>query len=189
MSRYSILTTSDAFICNSQRNFNKMPSRKRKSSKLKKVAIEWLKWISAIVPVVAFVYILYYYKQLDFLNKDEKVKSVTTVLDTQDSIRIARETEKSKIESEIKIIKNEWHPVGGIAIPNMVIENKSGRAAKSIEVEFKYLSDTQEALTTKVITIKKDLPAGKSTDISDVNVGFVSNGAVGCDTRVVSGKF
>lgn len=166
-----------------------MPSRKRKSAKFKKVAIEWLKWISAIVPICAFFYILYYYKQLDFLQKDKAVESVTTVLDQKDSLSLADATLKSKVQDELKIIENEWHSVGGIAIHNLLIENKANKPAKSIEVEFKYLSDTQEALTTKVITIKKDLPAGKSTRITDVSVGFVNNGAVGCDTKVLSAKF
>jgi len=167
---------------------NKMPSRKRKSAKLKKVAIEWLKWISAIVPVFAFIYILYYYKQLDFLKKDKEVHSVTTVLNQKDSTKLAEANQRNQINDQIKIIENEWHLVGGIAIHNMLIENKSGRAIKNIEVEFKYMSDTQEALTTKVITIKKDLPSGKSTKVTDVSVGFVNNAAVGCDTKVLSVK-
>ncbi|WP_254561347.1 hypothetical protein [Dyadobacter diqingensis] len=166
-----------------------MPSRKRKSSKFKKVAIEWLKWTSAIVPILAFIYILYYYKQLDFLKKNEEVKSVTTVLDAKDSAKLAEVIQKNKINDNIKIVENEWHLVGGIAIHNMLVENKSTQSAKSFEAEFKYLSDTQEALTTKVITIKRDLPAGKSTKITDLSVGFVNNGAVGCDTKVITAKF
>jgi hypothetical protein len=166
-----------------------MPSRKRKSAKFKKVAIEWLKWISAIVPICAFIYILYYYNQLDFLKKDKEPKSVTTVMDQKDSINVAEALLKSKVDQEFKIIENEWHSVGGIAIHNMLIENKANRSAKSVEVEFKYLSETQEALTTKVITIKRELPAGKSTRITDVSVGFVNNGAVGCDTKVIGAKF
>jgi hypothetical protein len=189
LSQHSILTMSDAFICSSQRNSKKMSSRKRKSSKFKKIAIECLKWISAIVPVLAFVYILYYYKQLDFFKKDQEVKSVTTVMDSKDSSRLEEATLKNKVNDDIKIVENEWHLVGGIAIHNMVVENKSGKSAKSFEAEFKYLSDTQDALTTKVITIKQSLPAGKSTKISDLSVGFVNNGAVGCDIKVRTAKF
>jgi hypothetical protein len=166
-----------------------MPSRKRKSAKFKKVAVEWLKWISAIVPICVFFYILYYYKQLDFLKKDKKVESVTTVLEQKDSINLAKAILKNKIEDEIKITQNEWHSVGGIAIHNILIENKTNQHVKTLEVEFKYLSDTQEALTTKVITVKKDLPPGKSTRVTDVSVGFVNKGAVGCDTKVLGATF
>ena len=179
----------DAFICSSQRNFTQMPSRKRKNSKLKKVAIEWLKWISAIVPVLAFIFILYHYNQLDFLKKDKQVGSVTTVLDEKDSAKLAQVIEKPKFQEDFKIVENEWHLVGGIAIHNLEIENKTKRAAKSVDIEFRYLSDTQEALTTKTITIKKDLPPGKSTKITNVSVGFVNNAAVGCDPKVLVAKF
>jgi hypothetical protein len=51
-----------------------MPSRRGKKSKFKKVLIPVLKWISAIIPVCAFIYILYYYKQFDFLKKRDVVK-------------------------------------------------------------------------------------------------------------------
>jgi hypothetical protein len=166
-----------------------MPSRKRKNTKLKKAAIEWLKWISAIVPICGFFYILYYYKQLDFFKKDRDIKSVTTVIDQKDSVNLAKANLKSKVQEEIKISQNEWHSVGGVAIHNLLIENKADQHAKNIEVEFKYLSDMQEALTTKVITITKDLPPGKSTRITDVSVGFVNKGAVGCDTKVIGATF
>lgn len=117
------------------------------------------------------------------------MQSVTTVLDSKDSLNATQARLKEKVNEEFKITDNEWHSVGGIAIHNFSVENKTGLPAKSIEVEFKYLSDTQEAVTTKVITIKKDLPAGKTTKITDQSVGFVNNGAVGCDLRVISAKF
>lgn len=147
-----------------------------------------MKWVSAIVPVCAFIYILYYYKQFDFLKSPENVKSETKVLSDSGSVEAATGQTVSEIVSKIKITKNEWHSVGGIAIHNMVIENGSPATVKSSEVEFKYLNEVQAVVTSKIITIKTPLPAGKSTKISGLSVGYVNNSVVGCDVKVLSAR-
>ncbi|SDE51778.1 hypothetical protein SAMN04487996_105261 [Dyadobacter soli] len=164
-----------------------MPSRRGKKNKFKKVLIPVVKWASAIIPVCAFIYILYYYKQFDFLKKRDEVKSQTEVLSSGDSLQegIGR---SEALAAKIHITNNEWHQVGGLAIHNMVIENASATTVKNVEVEFKYLNDVQAVVTSKVITIKTPLPAKKSTKISGLSVGYVNNSVVGCDVKVLSVK-
>jgi hypothetical protein len=162
--------------------------RGKKKAKFKKIFILLLKWISAIVPICAFIYILYYYKQFDFLKEKPVIKSNTEVIGSADSTGTARSATDEKLISQIKILENEWHAVGGIAIHSLLIENNSKKTINSVEVEFKYLSDTQAVLTSKIITIKNALPPGKSTKISGVSVGYVNNSVVGCDTRVVDAR-
>ncbi|WP_353720941.1 hypothetical protein [Dyadobacter sp. 676] len=159
-----------------------MPRRSKKS-RFKKVLIPVLKWAAAIVPVCVFIYILYYYKQLDFLHARKDLRSQTEVLTTADSLpgRPADE-----LAAKIHVVKNEWHPVGGIAVHNMVIENTSANPVKTTEVEFKYLNDVQAVVASKIVTIKTSLPAGKSTKISGLSVGYVNNSVVGCDVKVLS---
>jgi hypothetical protein len=162
-----------------------MPSKRGKKSKFKKVLIPVLKWASAIIPVCAFIYILYYYKQLDFLKRKEQVKTETKVLSSGDSLQagIGRSEE---LAAEVHVTNNEWHQVGGLAIHNVLIENTSASPIKSVEVEFKYLNDVQAVVTSKVITIKTPIPAKKSTKISGLSVGYVNNSVVGCDVKVLS---
>jgi len=162
-----------------------MPSKRGKKSKFKKVLIPVLKWASAIIPVCAFIYILYYYKQLDFLKTKEPVKTETKVLSSADSLHLV-EGRSEELATQIHVTSNEWHQVGGLAIHNMVIENASATSLKSVEVEFKYLNDVQAVVTSKIITIKKTIPAKKSTKISDLSVGYVNNAVVGCDVKVLS---
>lgn len=163
-----------------------MPSRRGKKSKFKKVLIPVLKWASAIIPVCAFIYILYYYKQLDFLKPKEPVKTETKVLNS-DSLQ-AGMGRSEELAAKIHVTSNEWHQVGGLAIHNMVIENASDSPVKGVEVEFKYLNDVQAVVTSKIITIKKPIPANKSTKISDLSVGYVNNAVVGCDVKVLSAR-
>lgn len=165
-----------------------MPSRRGKKSKFKKVLIPVLKWVSAIIPVCAFIYILYYYKQFDFLKKREVVKTETKVLSSADSLQGGIGRSDDRLAAKIHIITNEWHPVGGLAIHNMVIENTSASTVKSVEVEFKYLNDVQAVLTSKVVTIKTPLPARKATKVSGLSVGYVNNAVVGCDVKVLSAR-
>lgn len=164
-----------------------MPSRRGKKSKFKKVLIPVLKWTSAIVPVCAFVYVLYYYKQFDFLKRPEQVKTETKVLSPSDSSQ-AGMAQSEALAAKIHITENEWHPVGGLAIHNMMVENTSESPVKSLEVEFKYLNDVQAVVTSKIITIKTPLPAKKSTKVSELSVGYVNNSVVGCDVKVLSAK-
>jgi hypothetical protein len=163
-----------------------MPGRRGKKAKFKKFFIPLLKWISAIVPVFAFIYILYYYKQFDFLKPKPVVKSKTEVISQADSLSAVSRENKEKLLGKIKILENEWHSVGGIAIHSLVIENTSPTTVKNIEVEFKYLSETQAVITSKIVTIKTPLPARKATKVSGVSVGYVNNSVVGCDTKVVN---
>ncbi|WP_026631659.1 hypothetical protein [Dyadobacter alkalitolerans] len=163
-----------------------MAGRRGKKAKFKKFFIPLLKWVSAIVPVCAFIYILYYYKQFDFLKEKPVVKSKTEVISQADSLNAAGSQNKEKLIGKIKILENEWHSVGGIAIHSMVIENNSPTAIKNIEVEFKYLSDTQAVITSKIVTIKTPLPSKKATKVSGISVGYVNNSVVGCDTKVVN---
>ena len=165
-----------------------MAGRRGKKAKFKKIFILLLKWISAVVPICAFIYILYYYKQFDFLKEKPAIQSKTEVLSSVDSTG-ANAGVDEKLGSQVKILENEWHAVGGIAIHSLLIENNAKKAINSVEVEFKYLSDTQAILTSKIITIKNALPPGKSTKVSGVSVGYVNNSVVGCDTRVVSAKY
>ena len=164
-----------------------MPSKRGKKSKFKKVLIPVLKWASAIIPVCAFIYILYYYKQLDFLKPKEQVKTETKVLTSGDSLHTGIGGEE-ELAAQIHITNNEWHQVGGLAIHNMVIENTSASSVKSVEVEFKYLNDVQAVVTSKVITIKTPVPAKKSAKVSGRSVGYVNNSVVGCDVKVVSAR-
>lgn len=163
-----------------------MPSRRGKKSKFRKVLIPVLKWASAIIPVCAFVYILYYYKQFDFLKSKEVVKTETKVLSSPDSLQAGVGRPGEKLVSKIRIVTNEWHAVSGLAIHNMVIENTTGKPVKSVEVEFKYLNDVQAVVTSKIVTIRTPLPNGKSTQISGLSVGYVNNAVVGCDVKVLS---
>ena len=165
-----------------------MAGRRGKKAKFKKIFILLLKWVSAIVPICAFIYILYYYKQFDFLKEKPVIKSKTEVLGSVDSTGISNTAAEEKLRSQVKILENEWHAVGGIAIHSLLIENSSKKAINSVEIEFKYLSDTQSILTSKIITIKNPLPPGKSTKVSGVSVGYVNNSVVGCDTRVVNAR-
>ncbi|MCF0070909.1 hypothetical protein LZD49_10535 [Dyadobacter sp. CY261] len=165
-----------------------MPSRKGKRSKFKKVLIPVLKWASAIIPVCAFIYILYYYKQFDFVKAREEVKSDTKVLSEADSAGYVAGQSPDDIVRKIHVSKNEWHSVGGIAIHNLVIENTSAVTTKTAEIEFKYLNDMQAVVTSKIITIKTPLPAGKSTQISGLSAGYVNNSVVGCDVKVLSAR-
>lgn len=158
-------------------------SRRSKKSKFKKVLIPVLKWAAAIVPVCLFIYILYYYKQLDFLKAREELKSETKVLSSEDSLRAGQAGQE--MAAKLVVTKNEWHTVGGIAVHNMVIDNKAEQLVKSVEVEFKYLNDVQAVIASKIITIKTPLPAGKSTNISGLSVGYVNNSVVGCDAKVL----
>ncbi|MGG7663360.1 hypothetical protein [Dyadobacter sp. BHUBP1] len=164
-----------------------MPSKRGKKSKFKKVLIPVLKWASAIIPVCAFIYILYYYKQFDFLKPKERVKTETKVLASGDSLQ-AGIGGSEKLAAQIHVINNEWHQVGGLAIHNMVIENTSASPVKSVEVEFKYLNDVQAVVTSKVITIKTPVPAKKSAKVSGLSVGYVNNSVVGCDVKVLSAR-
>ena len=164
-----------------------MPRKRGKKSKFKKILIPVLKWISAIVPVCAFIYVLYYYKQFDFLKKKEQVKTETKVLSSGDSLQ-ASTGQSEALAAQIHITDNEWHPVGGLAIHSMMIENASASPVKSLEVEFKYLNDVQTVVTSKIITIKTPLPAKKSTKVSDLSVGYVNNSVVGCDVKVLRVK-
>lgn len=161
-----------------------MPSKRGKKSKFKKVLIPVLKWTSAIIPVLGFIYILYYYKQFDFLKERPAVHSETKV----DSLPAQPGQSRDALVSKIRVAKNEWHSVGGIAIHNMVIENTSASAVKSIEVEFKYLNEVQDVVVSKVITIKTPLPANKSTNVSGLSVGYVNNSVVGCDVKVLNAR-
>ncbi|TLV03639.1 hypothetical protein [Dyadobacter luticola] len=166
-----------------------MAGRRGKKAKFKKVFISILKWVSAIVPVGAFIYILYYYKQLDFLKPEPVVISKTEVVAQKDSLNDVSSEERARLIQKIRILENEWHPVGGIAIHSMTIENNAAKPLTSIEVEFKYLSDTQAVLTSKIITIKTSVAPGKSSKVSGVSVGYVSGSAVGCDTKIINAKF
>jgi hypothetical protein len=161
-----------------------MSGKRGKKTKIKKFLIPLLKWISAIVPVCAFIYILYYYKQFDFLKAKEVVKSQTTVLTQADSAAVT--SSKDQVAKKIKILENEWHSVGGIAIHSMVIENASDTPIKSAEVEFKYLNDLQAVVTSKIITIRTPVAAHKSAKVSGLSVGYVNNSVVGCDTHVMN---
>ncbi len=165
-----------------------MPSKRGKKSKFKKVLIPILKWTSAIIPVCAFIYILYYYKQFDFLKAREEVKTETKVLSSEDSLNTGVGRAGQDLAAKIHVITNEWHPVGGLAIHNMVLENTSAFPVKSVEVEFKYLNDLQAVVTSKIVTIKTPLPARKSTKITDLSVGYVNNAVVGCDAKVLSAR-
>ncbi|NIJ54846.1 hypothetical protein [Dyadobacter arcticus] len=166
-----------------------MAGRRGKKAKVKKVFILLLKWISAIVPVCAFIYILYYYKQFDFLKAKPVITSKTEVISQPDSSSLISIEAKDRVLKKIKILENEWHAVGGIAIHSMNIENTAAKRLTSVEVEFKYLSDTQAVLTSKIVTIKTSIAPGKSEKVSGVSVGYVSGSAVGCDTRVVNARF
>ncbi|CAG5072206.1 hypothetical protein DYBT9623_04076 [Dyadobacter sp. CECT 9623] len=166
-----------------------MPGRKSKRGKWKKFLIPLLKWISALVPVCAFIYLLYYYKQFDFLKEKPVVVSKTEVLSGTDSLDTISSRSKEELLGKIKIQDNEWRSVGGIAIHNMTIVNGTNKALTNVEVEFKYLSETQAVVTSKIITIKASVPANKSSKVSGVSVGYVSQSVVGCDTRVVNAKF
>ena len=161
-----------------------MPSKRGKKSKFKKVLIPVLKWASANIPVFGFFYILYYYKQFDFLKEKQVVTSETKV----DSLPTQASQSNNAVVSKIRIVKNEWHSVGGIAIHNMVIENTSASLVKSVEVEFKYLNEMQGVAGSKIITIKTPLPPNKSTDIPGLSVGYVNNSVVGCDVKVLNAR-
>jgi hypothetical protein len=163
-----------------------MAGRRGKKAKFKKILIPLLKWISAIVPVCAFIYILYYYKQFDFLKPETVVRSKTEIIGGADSSSTAPGNDKAAILSKVKILENEWHSVGGIAIHSLVIENSSDKTIKNLEIEFKYLSETQSVLTSKIITLKTPLPPKKSTKVPGVSVGYVNNAVVGCDIKVVN---
>lgn len=164
-----------------------MPSKRGKKSKFKKVLIPVLKWASAIIPVCAFIYILYYYKQLDFLKPKEQVKTETKVLASGDSL-LAGMGRSDELAAQIHVTNNEWHQVGGLAIHNVLIENTSSTPVKSVEVEFKYLNDVQAVVTSKIITIKTLVPAKKSAKVAGLSVGYVNNSVVGCDVKVLSAR-
>ncbi|OJV15523.1 MAG: hypothetical protein BGO21_31550 [Dyadobacter sp. 50-39] len=164
-----------------------MPSRRGKKSKFKKVLIPVLKWTSAIVPVCAFIYVLYYYKQFDFLKPKAQVKTETKVLDQSDST-LAALGKSEALAAKIHITENEWHLVGGLAIHTMTVENTSESPVKNLEVEFKYLNDVQAVVTSKIVTIKTPLPAKKSTKVSELSVGYVNNSVVGCDVKVLRAR-
>jgi hypothetical protein len=166
-----------------------MAGRRSKKAKVRKFLIQSIKWISAIIPVCAFIYILYYYKQFDFLKSKPEVVSKTEIVSQGDSLGIDSVSIEGSVRSKIKILKNEWHSVGGIAIHTLMIENASDKLVKGTEIEFKYLSDTQAILTSKIVTIKTPLPAGKSTQVPGVSVGYVNNSVVGCDTRIVRVRY
>ncbi|GGM85450.1 hypothetical protein GCM10010967_16870 [Dyadobacter beijingensis] len=164
-----------------------MPGRKSKKSKFKKTFIPVLKWASAIIPVGIFIYILYYYNQFDFLKaRIEQARS--PIVTTVDSLPAGTQQMQEATLGKIRVAKNEWHPVGGIAVHNMLIENASATPVKSAEVEFKYLNDVQAVVTSKIVTVKTPLPAGKSTKISGLSVGYVNGSVVGCDVKVLSVK-
>lgn len=163
-----------------------MAGRRAKKAKYKKFFITTLKWVSAIVPVCAFIYILYYYKQFDFLKEKPVVQSKTEVVSQADSLSNVSAQNKEKLISKIKILKNEWHSVGGVAIHSMMIENSSSSTVKNVEIEFKYFSDTQAIITSKTVIIKTPLPPKKTTKVTGVSVGYVNNSVVGCDTKVVN---
>jgi len=163
-----------------------MPSRRGKKSKFRKVLIPILKWTSAIIPVCVFIYILYYYKQFDFLKKQEVVKTETKVLSSGDSLQAGVGHAAEELASKVHITNNEWHQVGGLAIHNLVIENTSASPVKSVEVEFKYLNDVQAVVTSKIIAVKTPVAARKSAKVSGLSVGYVNNSVVGCDVKVLS---
>jgi hypothetical protein len=164
-----------------------MPSKRGKKNKFKKILIPVLKWASAIIPVCAFIYILYYYKQLDFLKPKEPVKTETKVLSSGDSLQ-ASLGRSEELAAKIHVTNNEWHQVGGLAIHNLVIENTSASRVKSLEVQFNYLNDVQAVVTSKIITIKTPIPAKKSTKVSGLSVGYVNNAVVGCNVKVLSAR-
>lgn len=164
-----------------------MPSKRGKKNKFKKILIPVLKWASAIIPVCAFIYILYYYKQLDFLKPKEPVKTETKVLSSGDSLQ-ASVGRSEELAAKIHVTNNEWHQVGGLAIHNLVIENTSASRVKSLEVQFNYLNDVQAVVTSKIITIKTPIPAKKSTKVSGLSVGYVNNAVVGCNVKVLSAR-
>ncbi|MGV3600117.1 MAG: hypothetical protein ACO1N1_02880 [Dyadobacter fermentans] len=165
-----------------------MPSKRNKKSKFKKVLIPVLKWASAIIPVGIFIYILYYYKQFDFLEKENAVKSETKVLTAGDSLNAGAGSSGESLAAKIRVAKNEWHTVGGIAIHTMLLENNSPVTVKSAEVEFNYLNEVQSVVVSKIITIKTPLPARKTTKISGLSVGYVNNSVVGCDVKVLTAR-
>ena len=166
-----------------------MAARRSRRARFRKKFITVLKWVSAIAPVIAFIYILYYYKQFDFLTDEPQVVTKTEVVDPSDSLVTLFSFPKGTVTGKIKVLQNEWHSVGGVAIHNLTIENGSDKTTKSVEVEFKYLSDTQAVVTSKIITIKAAIPAGKSNKVSGVSVGYVNNSIVGCETEVLNVKY
>jgi hypothetical protein len=168
-------------------NVSLFMSRKRGSkARFRKTMITTVKWLSAIVPVCAFIYILYYYKQFEFLKKKPVVKSRTEVVTQSDSTSTLVGSNKEKMLNSIKIMENEWHTVGGIAIHSLTINNATTATVKNLEIEFKYLSGTQSVLTSKIVTIKTPLLPKKSTKISGISVGYVNNSVVGCDLKIIN---
>jgi hypothetical protein len=166
-----------------------MPGRKSKKRKWKKTAITALKWVSAILPVCAFIYILYYYKQFDFLKKKPLPVSKTEVISNSDSLDAISTNAREALIKNIVVQDNEWHSVGGVAIHSMTIVNGTNKKLSSVDVEFKYLSETQTVVTSKIVNIKASVPPGKSHKVSGVSVGYVNNSVVGCDTKVYNAKF
>ena len=156
----------------------------RKKSKVKKVLINVLKWFSAIAPIVIFIYILYYYGQLDFL-KEKKEERIKTVVLAEEAGRLEGKGVKPEVLKEIGLVNNEWHTVGGLAIHNITIENKSNQTLSGVELEFKYLSDTQAVLTSKIISVKSDIPPHGSAKLPEMSVGYVNRAVVGCDIKVI----
>lgn len=157
---------------------------RRRNARLKKKIITAVKWLSAILPVVTFVYILYYYHQFDFLFKQDG-KVVKTVVLNEAGSGGPSQNVATEVVKQVKVASNEWHSVGGIAVHDVTIENNSDQALTGVEIEFKYLSETQSVLTTKVITIKSALPAKKVTKVPEVSVGYVNRSVTGCDTRII----
>lgn len=156
----------------------------RKKSKVKKVIINLLKWFSAIAPIVIFIYILYYYGKLDFLTKKEE-KTAKTIVLADEGGRLEGKGVKPEVLSQIRLVNNEWHTVGGLAIHNITIENKSNESLSGVELEFKYLSDTQTVLTSKVISVKSAIAPHTEAKLPEVSVGYVNRAVVGCDVNIV----
>ncbi|WP_439554810.1 hypothetical protein [Dyadobacter sp.] len=166
-----------------------MPGRKSKKRKWKKAAIVVLKWVSAILPVCAFIYILYYYKQFDFLKEKKEAVSKTEVITNSDSAATFSMNAKEELLKKILIQNNEWHSVGGVAIHSMTIVNGTDKKLSSVDVEFKYLSETQSVVTSKIVNIKAAVAPGKSYKASGISAGYVNNSVVGCDTKVANARF
>ncbi|QRR03912.1 hypothetical protein [Dyadobacter sandarakinus] len=163
-----------------------MAGKRGKRFNFKKFLIPLLKWISALVPVAGFIYVLYYYKQFDFLLKEKPVVVTRTEeIGSSDSLLLVT-SGKERLLREIRIMENEWHTVGGIAIHSLTLENSTNLTIKETEIEFKYLSNTQSVVTSKIVTIRTPLPPKKSTKISGISVGYVNNVVVGCDVKVVN---
>ena len=160
---------------------------KKEKSKVKKRILLIVKWIFAIFPFIVLMYVVNRFNNSENeipINNQSKTK--TEVQDLSDSLKVElRDGTKLR---KIKVIKNEWRPVGGVIFHNITIQNNLNIDLKGVSLKFQYLSDDKKIIASKILKIKEDISSGDSLVKEDLQVGYVNRSISSCTITVIGAE-